>query len=374
MSMEGACYALKTFGSQDAWMSKLPNESFNAKEYLLKNINYNRVYKPLVHTQSNYISINTKLDTYVYTLKPSCDLFHKVDIYFPITKSCKLKDFLFGIDIEIGGQRIDKIFNKHNEKEKGKHHIGSIETILNINADLFGSQRKVQYTDSHIIVPVYLAPFYDTNLIPFPKHHDIRIRLEGSFETYCDMEKLEIFAECYYVEDTYQKIINDMKHEFLTFQNIIHYDYHLMVLKKGRNEVRLNFNHPVYCIYLWGFDKSLITRISLILNDTSKFKHLFDEDTMSIIPTEKTIYYEGSIAPLEYHKQSRGITSEPVCIFFSDTKLNERPKSTINFSRLDYPTLIIETEQEDEPDIYLCGLNMQGYRCMSGMFGLVYSK
>jgi hypothetical protein len=373
--MEGASYALKTFGSQDAWMAKLPNEAFNTKEFLLKNINYNRVYKPLTHTYKYVDNINTHLDNCIYTLKPSCDLFHKVDIYFPTNKCCKLKDFLFGIEIEIGGQRIDKIYSKLYEKESDK--INSIETILNTNAELFGSQRRVQYTDSHIIVPLYLAPLYDTNLIPFPKHHEIRIRLEGKFTPYCDIEALTLFAECYYVEETYRKIVNDMKHEYVTFQNIIHSDYHHTVLKEGRNEFRLNFNHPVYCIYLWGFDKSLITRISLLLNDTSKYKYrnsMDEEDIVPILPKEETIYYEGSIVPLEYHKQSRGINSEPVFIFFSDTKLNERPKSTVNFSRLDYPTLIIETEQDDEPDIYLCGLNIQGYRCMSGMFGLVYSK
>jgi len=353
----GAYYALSAYGAQDEWVKKLPDEAFDAKKSLLKDKDFKRVYQ-----QVAFKGFNKKSETgLIYTLDSTCDLIHNVDVYIPIKNINKLNEILYSIEIEIGGQRIDKIYTSPNTtlQEWIRDKKGDIETLLNTNAELFDSKRKVSYTETHIIVPLHLAPLHNMNLVfPSCKYHDMKIIFQGDLAGY-SLDDFQIYAECYYVDPRNKFVLQEMTHTFPTYQNIHGIDS--CVLKKGINKFNLHFNHPVHCIYLWGFDKKKVKRITLTLNELGE-------------RTEQTVYYDGSLEPLEYHKKSRGINAEPVFIFFSDSNITERPTSTINFSRLDRPTLLIETEQEDEPILYANGINVQGYKCMSGMFGLIYSK
>lgn len=354
---QGASYALKTYGSQDSWIKSLNNDIFDARKTLLKDCQYQRVYKTLdfknVQKQSNCC--------FKYTIDSTCDLIHNVDVYIPKKEEFRLNDLVYSIEILIGGQRIDKIYASQCEKK------GDIETLLNTSAELLHSRRKVEYTDTYIIIPLHLAPFHDSNLVfPSCEWHEMVISIEGAFSELYNPKDFQIYAECYYVDEQTKYRLKNTLQEFPTYQNITYYgDSH--VLKKGINKFKLNFNHPVHSIYFWGFDKTKIKRITLTLNDYTCYKN-----TPEIV--YNTDYYDGTLEPLEYSKKSRGISAEPVFIFFSDTTIYERPKSTINFSRLDCPILTIETEQEDEPEFYLNGINIQGYRCSCGMFGLIYSK
>lgn len=193
------------------------------------------------------------------------------------------------------------------------------------------------------------------------------IRLEGVFTDIDMSNDIQFYAECYYLDEKQKTQLHTITHNIPTFQNSTYYG-ESTVLKKGTNHFKLNFNHPVHSIYFWGFDKTKVKRITLTLNDYNSYKEKPQEQP-------DTIYYDGSIEPLEYYKESRNIFATPTFIFFSDTKMNERPKSMIHFSSLDYPILTIETEQEDEPTFYLNGINIQGYMCIGNeMFGLVFSK
>jgi len=212
-----------------------------------------------------------------------------------------------------------------------------------------------------------MAPLHDTNLVfPSCEYQDMKIELIGSFNGLYDKVDIQMYAECYYVDEKGKSQLDKTLIEAPTFQNSTYYGKNT-TLKKGVNHFKLNFNHPVHSMYFWGFDKSKITRITLTLNDYNSY-----EDKPKEQPN--TVYYDGGIESLEYYKNNRGILATPIFIFFSDSKMNERPKSTINFSRLDYPVLTIETEQENETPFYLNAINIQGYRCSNGMFGLVYSK
>lgn len=368
---EGAFYALATYGTQDKWIASLPDDAFDAKISLLKDSNYQRVYKQLNFKNVSCFESNDGIITFKYTIdRSSCDLINNVDIYIPTTK-CRhvsLNDALYSIEVEIGGQRIDKIYSSNSGRAQWiKTRKGDINTLLNTNADVFNSKRAVRYTDKYIVIPLHMAPFHNTNLVfPSCKYHDMQIILEGVLTEICNVNDTMIYAECYYLDNNKRNYINNITHSFPTYQNQTYYD-DCVVLKKGCNTFKLNFNHPVHSIYFWGFDKSKVKRVTLTLNDFSAY-------TKPPEKTSDTIYYDGALDPLEYYKQSRGISADPVFIFFSDKDIGKRPTSTINFSRLDYPRLTIETEQDDEPMFYLNSINLQGYRCMNGMFGLVYSK
>jgi hypothetical protein len=325
-----AYYALRAlYGRQDEWMAGLKDEHFNAQTYFLKNKAYQREYRKL----------ETCKNQNKYIIQKNCDLINNVDLYVASEK-------ITSIEILIGGQRIDKI-------------TGDIETIMNTNAAIFGSNRRVKHTDSHMIIPLHMAPFHDMNLVsPSYQYHELVIIIEGAAE-------VDFYAECYYVHLFDQKIAQ----EGVTYQNQSHYaDQN--VLKNGVNTFKLNFNHPMHCIYFWGFDKSKIKRVVLTLNDYSYYKPSQEGNTAL------TVYYNGDVELLEYYKESKNIKADPVFIFFSDMKFDKKPKATINFSKLDYPILTIETRDDfqGEQPFYLNGINIQGYKSSCGMFGLVFSK
>ena len=323
-----AFYALQTFGRQDEWMAGLKDEQFDTREYLLKSLHYTKEYRKLN----------------MQKLKQVCDFINNVDLYVP-----NPPEKIASIEILIGGQRIDKI-------------TGDIETMMNTNAAIFGSNRRVKHTESHTIIPLHMAPFHDMNLVsPWYEYHDLVILINNGA-----VAEVDFYAECYYVSN-HQKTLQTQ--EGVTYQNQFHYAD--SSLKKGVNTFKLNFNHPMHCIYFWGFDKSKIKRIVLTLNDYSYYKLPQSDGN-----TAATVYYDGGIEPLEYYKESRNIKADPVFIFFSDMKFNKKPKATINFSKLDYPILTIETHDnfEGEQPFYLNGINIQGYKSSCGMFGLVFSK
>jgi hypothetical protein len=162
-----------------------------------------------------------------------------------------------------------------------------------------------------------------------------------------------MYGKAYYLDPPDRRKLFDTPHEFTTVQSIA---IDCGKVKKGTNTINVNYlNHPVYMKYFWGFDKSKVTNIRYEINDC--------------------IYYDGPIEPLEHIKKQRGYGEcEQLMLFFSDDKFNTKPRSTINFSRLDKVVLVIETEQEEETDVYVGAFNIQGFRYMNGMIGLSFSK
>lgn len=327
----GGNYSLKTYGAQDVWVNNLPEDAFNP-EVFLKDKRYQRVYQKL-NVQTYLKSEHKGVFLHELRLDFGCHLIHKVDAYLKGTT--KVNDVLKTIETVYGGSRFDKI-------------QGDIETILTMNAAILKSNRRVEYTDTKTIVPLLMAPFHDINLVP-PQlaYHSLSIRIHSMSE-----EDIELYADCYYIQDH----VNNSRSCLTVQTNDIGGDFSL---KKGINTIKLYFNHPMICLYLWGFDKKKINNITLRL-ETHKDIHA------------NTDFYNGGIEPLEYYKKSRGITEEPVCIFFSNVDLTKRPNSTVNFSRLDYPQLIIDTK-EDSP-LNIVGLCYQGYKYEFGMIGLQFSK
>lgn len=345
----GALYGLCARGTQDVWMNKMHPENFNAKLKLLKDVDYQRTYMKLKCDRTTRLR-DENIHISTFTIKRQCDLIHNVDMYIAVTDDIRDKsidEIVHSIEIRVAGQRVDKISR-------------TIKTVIDTNAAIFRSSRTTdKRADSpHIIIPLHMAPFHDFNLAcPSLAHHNIDIEVCSPYDL-----STNFYAECYYVDNCYRrKEILELFQEFVTIQNAYYHD-ETHVVKKGVNKFKLYFNHPMHCMYFWGFDKTKVRNIKLCLN------YLQGSET-------KPYFYDDGIAPLERYKQSIGLGNvEPVIICFSNMDFYNKPASTINFSRLDNPALIIETDQEEETPIYFVGLNVQGYKTINGMMGLVYAK
>jgi len=234
------------------------------------------------------------------------------------------------ISVIYGGQRFDRAFSWEQ---------------LQINMKIF-KQKWTRNGDNYMI-PLCISPFYSHLLAcPSTEHHNLEIWVNFK-QQYTG--PIELYANMFYFIER-QKLFKE--HEFISFQT----QYTgKEKLTKGVNKIKLHYNHPVCLLYFYGFDKSKVKNIKFTLDNN--------------------IYYNGTIHELDHIKENYGYgdIDATMLIFSIPQKLHEIKNGTINFSRIDYPEIEIETE-EDEADFNIFGLNTQAIRYCSGMYGLCFSK
>ena len=355
-SSKGVLGALLAKGGQDVYANI---GSIDMREKVLKKNQHQMLYAKLSTKTTLRRSWQDNRGDITYPMVdleilPSCDLINLVDLYV----TCPLSD-IHTITVSYGGQQFDKLWSP---------------TQIRTQAALFGRQVSEQKQGQGLsIIPLAMAPFHKTNLVfPSTAFHALKVTIV--FKRDAPPDRVELFGNMYFFKDYDKRMFDDIKpyepdeemkdlwtflksQEFVTFQSTYNDDN---VLKKGVNHLKLQFNHPCGVLYFWGFDKSKVKNIRFLLN--------------------KEVFYDGPIEALEYNKASRGFGAcEPVMIFLSDgfntgnsTDLTTYPKSTVNFSRIDYEDIEIETDEE-EATVFFAAVNIQIVRHMTRMYGLVFS-
>lgn len=327
-TIEGAMIAVVAKGAQDVFMEG-HDDTFDVRSKLLNGV-YQMVYGKFdtLTTQTIHEKDGTLVTSFDIE-QGQWDLINMVDLVVFNPKQLKSGDYIKRIFVEIGGQRIDYMT------------CGDIDTMINTNCVLF--DRKMSHIHDKTFIPLVVAPFHQNNLIRIRNmQHGIRIVVELKQ----DME-MELYGRKYITN------VTSKSENFITVQN----QYTgCEKLRKGVNTFRLNFNHPMFLIYFWGFDKTKVKNITLRLQRAGDF-------------------YNGPIEALEHFKYNHmGHDVDPVVMYFAHTGYFQPTKCSVNFSRLDYIDLIIETDEEEERDVYIIGHNMQVMQCASGMYGMRFSK
>lgn len=276
-----------------------------------------------------------------YTLERKCDLVNRLDIVVPNPNNLPLSKIIKTIETEVGGQRFDKIGCSNEDFD--------IETLIKTDCALFN--RKISHINGKTFIPISLAPLYNHNMIPPSlEHHEFKINIEYAKE-YQYTNDVEIYGNRYFLDNPERKNLFNNSHSYITIQ---HQYTGMEKMICGHTGFRLNFNHPVYLIYFWGFDKSKVKNITICLNGHN--------------------FYNGSAEALEHYKLSRGYDVEPMMFFFSEDDFDKPTKCTVNFSRIDSAQLYILSDQKEETNVHIVGLNLQPVRFMNGMAGLAFSK
>lgn len=192
-----------------------------------------------------------------------------------------------------------------------------IATQIQTNCTIFG--RKLNTINGKTFIPLVMAPFHDNNIgctdlqefkiiVTFHKPYIQSAELYGNHYYHHRNRKLTYgFPEYFSIRNQYQSI------------------------GLWGNNMRLRFDDSVYMMYFWGFDKSKVIKITLRLNGHD--------------------YYDGPIEPIEHIKKSKGYDCEPCMFFFSHNTYDKPMYSTINFSRIDYAALYIQTTEENQMDM-----------------------
>lgn len=253
------------------------------------------------------------------------------------------------ISVKIGGQVIDKIHAGGND--------GDFETIVEALAAVHGRRRPATVLGARRFVPLTLAPFHSWNLLPLValKWHDVAIHVEFSTEINSEITSaVELYGKVYFLSPgTRTRLVQDA----LTIG--------VAQCQWGESarafRIRLSLNHPVVALVFWGFDKSKVTNVRL---------RLHKDDAVA--------YYDGPLDALERAKEMQllGRATAACFIFFSSAPLWSDRQSTVNFSRIDYASLEIESTQElgENDRVEVRGITLQPLRIIGGMAGLAFSK
>ncbi len=334
----GIRFALAAKGAQDKYMAE-GAELFDCRKQLLTGpyqVGYERL--PLIASCWDALSVRLYI-------KRSCDLINMLDVVIDNPNAAPLNTLLRRIDVEYGAGRIDSL------------SVGDdLETQIETNCAIF-RRAGVSHAGGRTFVPLVAAPFHEHNLVtPSSKHNELVVVLrfkEAGAYLADRQDSVVLYGNMHFLDTPQRRRLVD-PFELLTIQN--QYTGGEPV-KRGVNTIRLNFNHPLCMLYFWGPDKSEIKHIDVRFDKSSSF-------------------YSGPLEPLERAKAVRGLSHvRPTCVFFSNTlDFAEPTQCTVNFSRIDYADLIIETDEEDPPPVHVVGLCVQPLRCINGLVGLVFSK
>jgi hypothetical protein len=205
--------------------------------------------------------------------------------------------------------------------------------------------------------PNHIPLSYPFNMIPLFGEKKVSVRIWIQFYTEHDIGKVELFAKKYVITNMEKKEqLMNLSGSYLMYQ--LQYTGLEAFTEITKN--RLNYNHPICAMIVYGLDYSKIKSVSLLLNDE--------------------VYCKNTVEELQEIKKRNGFDNDMLMIFMGETfdRNNIYRNTTVNFSRTDKRYLVIETDEvrtkeEDDGFMNAC-INFNIVRVARGKFALEFSK
>ena len=314
------------------------------------------------------------------------------------------------VDIEIGGQRIDKHYNhwlyiwgeltiSNSKQDNYNNMIGATSALNTVPNDSYTS-----IPESTLFIPLQFWFCKDPGLaLPLIslQYHEVKINIEfesfincikgfgASTATALNIVSGKLLVDYIYLDSNERKRFAQVSHEYLIEQLQFTGDE---TVNGANNRVRLNFNHPVKEL-IW------VVRKDSNVNTTSNASSFFNYgDSASIDSAYGSVsggnnvvsnaklqlnghdrfaqrpgLYFNCVQPY-YHHTSSPTTGINVYSFALEPE-EHQPSGTCNFSRIDNAALHINTGSiTTDAKIKVFALNYNILRIKSGMGGLVYSN
>jgi hypothetical protein len=386
--MGGGLMQLVAYGAQDIYLTGNPQITF---------------FK-VVYRRHTYFSMESIEQTFNgganFGKKVSCtisrngDLIHKVylEVAFPIvanadgiTSWCERVGFALvkDVEVEIGGQRIDKHYGVWMEIWAELTHSWQQDKCLQ---ELIGGTTPDHTSVFNAMIPLQFwfckNPGCALPLIAL-QYHEVKINITfrklseltlGSIVGTGDIINASVYVDYIYLDTDERRRFAQVSHEYLIEQL-------QFTGEESTDEIHtLNFNHPVKEL-IW------VTRLnSNTTSDNSGNKHfnftnsdanptssaklqLNGHDRMSI---RKGSYFNW-VQPYQHHT---GYPKVGINVYsFGLTPEEHQPSGTCNFSRIDNAQLQISYNPNIPPSkTSIYAINYNVLRIMSGMGGLAYSN
>jgi hypothetical protein len=360
--MGGGLMQLVAYGAQDIYLTGNPQITF-----------FKVVYRR--HTNFSMESIDQTFNGAVgFDRKVSCtisrngDLIHRMYLKLKLTPGSgsaltlttgAAHDIVKSVEIEIGGQRIDKHYGEWLD-------IWNELTQTQGHADAYGLMTSITTTTVGKSDTMYLPlqfwfcrnPGLALPLIAL-QYHEVKVNVEfGPAAANANSLDATLMVDYIYLDTDERRRFAQVSHEYLIEQ------LQFTGSESLSNKVKLNFNHPVKEL-VWVEDSynsaPTYTLASLQLNGHERF-------------SARDSTYFTKVQPYQHHEQVPSKAGISVYSFALKPE-EHQPSGTCNMSRIDNATLSFDFDGSiANKTISVYAVNYNVLRIMSGMGGLAYSN
>ena len=288
-------------------------------------------------------------------------------------------NLLKSVEIEIGGQRIDKHYGDWlyiwNELTQTAGHYDGYKNMVSLDKPSEGGT---------VIVPLQFwfcrNPGLALPLIAL-QYHEVKINIE--FANYIDcitgtgangggnqmkLDQTQLYVDYVYLDTDERRRFAQVSHEYLIEQLQFTGDEALS------GSVKLNFNHPVKEL-IWVEKSNDAKPCTYIANYTHAQIQLNSHERFS----ERDRDYFELVQPYQHHERvpvdATGVRAKISVYSFALKPEEHQPSGTCNMSRIDNATLKLAGLKDTEgSSLKVYAVNYNVLRIMSGMGGLAYSN
>jgi len=379
---------LVAYGAQDIYLTGNPQITFFKVVYR-RHTNFSM--ESIQQTLNGTVAASSSVTS---TISRNGDLIHKMYIEHDPNDNTNLNNYghlmLDFIELEIGGQSIDKHYGHWMEVWAELTQINPTGSSSNITDNLAGSASKphtlfqrmscaggVQDDDKNpgvIFVPLQFwfcrNPGLALPLIAL-QYHEVKVKISFSNALKPD-GSTSLWVDYIYLDTDERRRFAQQSHEYLIEQV-------QQQISSSSKSHELNFNHPVKEIIwtgpgAWNGDGEAHGEISFtVLTPGEKYKlKLNGHDRFA----ERDRLYFTRTQVWEHHSGFGGVGStratDGIAVYSFALKPEEhQPSGTCNFSRIDNARLELAN---DAQELKIYAVNYNVLRIMSGMGGLAYSN
>ena len=329
-------------------------------------------------------------------------------------------------EVEIGGQRIDKIYGRfthlwHKLSCKAEKEAG-YELMTGNDGPAAFDANKVTVTKRKLYIPINFFFSKGSAGAALPlialQYHEVRVSIElapvgevlrqiatggAAIEAFSatsiEMEAPpKLYSDFFYLDTDERRRFSQMSHEYLIeqlqFTGAEHVDVKTSVTPLS---MRLNFNHPTKAIY-WTAETDNLLKMNPFHNGVADDaidykKKVFDgelrgEKSQNPIKSvqlqlnghERFSARDGEYFTLcqSYQHHTRVPYDHQVGLYsFCLSPEEHQPSGALNFSRIDNATLKLDFKAADVAEsrtVYVYAVNYNVLRILSGMGGLAFSN
>jgi hypothetical protein len=359
--MGGGLMQLVAYGAQDIYLSGNPQITFFKVVYR-RHTNFSM--ESIEQTFNGTASLGNKVTC---TISRNGDLISRIylqmDVSNDSTNVVSAHDLVKSVEVEIGGQRIDKHYGAWlsiwNELTQTAGHWAGYNKMTTVDAP--------EVVGTPVVKTLYMPlqfwfcrnPGLALPLIAL-QYHEVKINIEfESAPTGVTMSNASLYVDYIYLDTDERRRFAQVSHEYLIEQLQFTGD------ESPSSKIKLNFNHPVKELVWVEYDNNgapttTYSSAKLQLNGHERFS------------VRKPAYFQ-LVQPYQHHE--RVPENKHINVYSFALKPEEhQPSGTCNMSRIDNATLNLESINQTGSAVKVFAVNYNVLRVMSGMGGLAYSN
>ena len=367
--MGGGLMQLVAMGAQDVFLTGNPQITFFKVVYR-RHTNFS---KECIKQEFNG---NPALgNTVTCTLARNGDLVQEIYLKATVdrsgTTSEDLNNLIKTVEVEIGGQKIDKHYAAWLDiyNELFEHNIDYLSLMtggIEGDGDVYIPLRFWFNRNAGLALPLIAL-----------QYHEVKILVEvGAPSGVSSLSEMCLLVNYVYLDTDERRRFAQVSHEYL-IEQVQHTGVEQLVEAQTRGKVDMNFNHPVKALFWTTSGANYLNKVKIQLNGHDRISEQ-DADYFHLVqPYECGLGHRKSMHSTNrtWNNVVKCSETNPVGMYSFCLKPGEhQPSGSCNFSRIDNARLNYTGANNTGDNLHLFALNYNVLRIMSGMGGLTYSN